>query len=104
MFTIGKKMDQAQTFEPTAAPLDTRVTRLLGIKYPIIQGAMAWIADGKLAAAVSEAGGLGIIACGSAPTEWVREQIELARSLTKNPIGANIMLMNPNTPPNLLNF
>lgn len=91
-------MDQTQTFEPTAAPLDTRVTRLLGIKYPIIQGAMAWIADGKLAAAVSEAGGLGIIACGSAPTEWVREQIELARSLTKNPIGANIMLMNPNTP------
>ena len=57
-------MDQTQTFEPTAAPLDTRVTRLLGIKYPIIQGAMAWIADGKLAAAVSEAGGLGIIASG----------------------------------------
>lgn len=87
-----------ESYEPTAAPLDTRITRLLGIKYPIIQGAMAWIADGRLAAAVSEAGGLGIIACGSAPTEWVREQIELARSLTSNPIGANIMLMNPNTP------
>ena len=91
-------MDQTENYKPEAAPLGTRVTRLLGIKYPIIQGAMAWIADGKLAAAVSEAGGLGIIACGSAPIEWVREQVELARSLTDKPLGANIMLMNPNTP------
>lgn len=76
----------------------TRVTDLLGITYPIIQGAMAWIADARLAAAVSEAGGLGIIACGSAPITWVKEQIELARSLTNKPFGVNIMLMNPDTP------
>lgn len=84
---------------PTMAPaFETRVSKLLGTKYPIIQGAMAWIANARLAAAVSEAGALGIIACGSAPTEWVREQIELARSLTSKPFGVNIMLMNPNTP------
>lgn len=77
---------------------NTRVTDLLGITYPIIQGAMAWIADARLAAAVSEAGGLGIIACGSAPLEWVREQIEEARRLTSKPFGVNIMLMNPDAP------
>lgn len=76
----------------------TRVTELLGIEQPIIQGAMAWIADARLAAAVSNAGGLGIIACGSAPLEWVREQIELARSLTDKPFGVNIMLMNSEAP------
>lgn len=76
----------------------TRVTELLGIEQPIIQGAMAWIADARLAAAVSNAGGLGIIACGSAPLEWVREQIELCRSLTDKPFGVNIMLMNPEAP------
>lgn len=79
-------------------PITTRITELFGIEKPIIQGAMAWVADGHLAAAVSEAGGLGIIACGSAPLEWVREQVELARSLTGKPIGANIMLMNPEAP------
>ncbi len=73
----------------------TRITQLLGIEQPVIQGGMAWIADAKLAAAVSEAGGLGIIACGSAPVEWVRSQIELARQLTDKPFGLNIMLMNP---------
>ena len=78
--------------------VDTRITRLLGIKYPIIQGAMAWIADGRLAAAVSNAGGLGIIACGSAPLSWIKEQIDLVRSLTDKPFGANIMLMNPEAP------
>lgn len=78
--------------------LHTRLTDVLGITYPIIQGAMAWIADARLAAAVSEAGGLGIIACGSAPLEWVRDQIELARSLTTKPFGVNIMLMNPDAP------
>ena len=76
----------------------TRVTELLGIEQPIIQGAMAWIADAHLAAAVSNAGGLGIIACGSAPLDWVREQIELCRSLTDKPFGVNIMLMNPEAP------
>ena len=78
--------------------MKTRITELLGIEQPIIQGGMAWIADAKLAAAVSEAGGLGIIACGSAPVSWVREQIEEARRLTDKPFGLNIMLMNPEAP------
>jgi len=68
---------------------------LLGIKYPVFQGGMAWIADGKLAAAVSEGGGLGIIAAGNAPGSYVREQIHIARSLTDKPIGVNIMLLSP---------
>ena len=76
--------------------MKTRVTELLGIEYPVIQGAMARIADGRLAAAVSEAGGLGIIACGGAPLEWVREQVAIARSITSKPLGANVMLMDPN--------
>ena len=78
--------------------MKTRITELLGIEQPIIQGGMAWIADAKLAAAVSEAGGLGIIACGSAPVSWVREQVEEARRLTDKPFGLNIMLMNPEAP------
>ena len=73
----------------------TRVTELLGIERPIVQGAMARIADARLAAAVSNAGGLGIIACGGAPLDWVRAQIELARTLTKRPFGVNVMLMDP---------
>ncbi len=68
---------------------------ILGIKYPVFQGGMAWIADGGLAAAVSNGGGLGIIAAGNAPGEYVREQIKLARSKTSSPIGVNIMLMSP---------
>lgn len=75
--------------------MKTRVTELLGIEVPIIQGAMARIADASLAAAVSEAGGLGIIACGGAPLKWVEEQVKTARSLTDKPIGANVMLMDP---------
>lgn len=75
--------------------MKTRVTELLGIEVPVIQGAMARIADASLAAAVSEAGGLGIIACGGAPLEWVEEQVKKARSLTDRPIGANVMLMDP---------
>ena len=73
----------------------TRITDLLGIEYPIIQGAMARIADASLAAAVSEAGGLGIIACGGAKLDWIRQHVEQARSLTTKPIGANVMLMDP---------
>lgn len=76
--------------------MHTRVTELLGIETPIIQGAMARIADASLAGAVSEAGGLGIIACGGAPLEWVRDQVERARAITSKPIGANVMLMDPN--------
>ena len=73
----------------------TPVCDLLGIEYPVFQGGMAWIADGVLAAAVSEGGGLGIIAAGNAPADYVREQIRIARSLTKKPFGVNIMLMSP---------
>ncbi len=78
--------------------MKTRITELLGIKYPIIQGGMAWVAEHHLAAAVSEAGGLGIIGAASAPAEVVREEIRKARQLTDKPIGVNIMLMNPNAP------
>lgn len=78
--------------------MKTRITELLGIEYPIIQGGMAWVAEHHLAAAVSEAGGLGIIGAASAPAEVVREEIRKARELTDKPIGVNIMLMNPNAP------
>ena len=70
---------------------------MLGIKYPIIQGGMAWIADAHLAAAVSNAGGLGLIAAGGAPADWVREQVRLAKTLTTKPFGVNIMLMSPHS-------
>lgn len=77
--------------------MKTRVTELLGTKYPIIQGGMAWIAEYHLAAAVSNAGGLGIIGAASAPAEVVREQIREAKKLTDKPFGVNVMLMNPNS-------
>lgn len=76
--------------------MKTRVTEMLGIEYPIIQGGMAWVAEHHLAAAVSEAGGLGIIGAASAPPEAVREEIHKVKKLTKKPFGVNIMLMNPN--------
>ena len=76
--------------------MNTRVTGLLGIKYPIIQGGMAWVAEYHLAAAVSEAGGLGLIGAASAPPEVVREQIQKVKELTDKPFGVNVMLMNPN--------
>lgn len=76
--------------------MKTRVTELLGIEYPIIQGGMAWVAEYHLAAAVSAAGGLGIIGAASAPAEVVREQIREAKKLTDKPVGVNVMLMNPN--------
>lgn len=78
--------------------MKSRITELLEIKYPVIQGGMAWVAEHHLAAAVSEAGGLGIIGAASAPAEVVREEIRKARELTEKPIGVNIMLMNPNAP------
>ena len=68
---------------------------LLGIEYPIIQGGMAWIADASLASAVSNAGGLGIIACGNADAEWVRSEIRRTKELTDKPFGVNVMLLNP---------
>lgn len=73
----------------------SKICELLGIQYPVFQGGMAWIADGKLAASVSEGGGLGIIGAGNAPGSYVREQIQIARSLTRKPIGVNVMLMSP---------
>ena len=76
--------------------MKTRVTELLNIEYPIIQGGMAWVAEYHLAAAVSEAGGLGLIGAASAPPEIVREQIRKAKELTKKPFGVNVMLLNPN--------
>lgn len=75
--------------------IHTPLCDLLGIEYPVFQGGMAWIADGKLAAAVSEGGGLGIIAAGNAPADYVREQICIAKGLTNRPFGVNIMLMSP---------
>ncbi len=75
--------------------IQTEITKLLHIRYPVFQGGMAWIADGRLAAAVSNGGGLGIIAAGNAPADYVRTQIQLARTLTDRPIGVNIMLMSP---------
>lgn len=75
--------------------MKTRVTELLGIQYPIIQGGMAWVAEYHLAAAVSEAGGIGLIGAGGAPASFVREQIRKTRELTDKPFGVNIMLMNP---------
>lgn len=75
--------------------MKTEITALLGTEYPIIQGGMAWVAEHHLAAAVSEAGGLGIIGAANAPADWVREQIHRVRELTKKPFGVNVMLMSP---------
>lgn len=75
--------------------MKTRITELLNIEYPIIQGGMAWVADYHLAAAVSEAGGMGLIGAGGMPAELVREQIRKGKELTDKPFGVNIMLMNP---------
>ena len=72
-----------------------RICQLLGIKYPIIQGGMAWVATAELAAAVSNAGGLGLIAAGSAPKEVIKEQVKKCRELTDKPFGINVMLMSP---------
>ena len=78
--------------------MKTEITELLGIRYPIIQRGMAWVAEYHLAAAVSKAGGFGIIGAASAPPEIVREQIRKVREITDQPFGVNVMLMNPNAP------
>ena len=75
--------------------MKTKITELLNIEYPVIQGGMAWVADYHLAAAVSNAGGLGLIGAGAAPASFVKEQIEKCRALTDKPFGVNLMLMNP---------
>lgn len=76
--------------------MKTKLTQLLGIKYPIIQGAMAWVSESNLTAAVSNAGGAGVIATGGRTTEWVREEIRKTKALTDKPFGVNVMLMAPN--------
>ena len=73
----------------------TPLCDLLGIDYPIIQGGMAWVGTAELASAVSEAGGLGIIGAGSAPSDWVRSQIQRTRERTSKPFGVNVMLLSP---------
>lgn len=75
--------------------IKTELCELLNIKYPIFQGGMAWIADASLAAAVSNAGGLGIIAAMNANADWLREEIHKVRTMTEKPFGVNIMLMSP---------
>ncbi len=75
--------------------MKTRVTQLLGLEYPIFQGGMAWVADAKLASAVSNAGGLGIISAMNLDADYLRSQIAECRTLTKKPFGVNIMLMSP---------
>ena len=75
--------------------MKTVITELLGIEYPVIQGGMAWVGTAELAAAVSEAGGLGIIGAGGAPASWVEEQIHKVKEKTDKPFGVNLMLLNP---------
>ena len=75
--------------------MKTRITEMLGIEYPIIQGGMAWVAEHNLAAAVSEAGGFGLIGGANAPGEVVRDEIRKARELTDKPFGVNVMLLSP---------
>ncbi len=75
--------------------IKSTICEMLDIKYPVFQGGMAWIADGKLAAAVSDGGGLGIIAAGNASGDYIRQQIRVAKSITNKPIGVNMMLLSP---------
>jgi len=75
--------------------IKTPLCELLGIEYPIIQGGMAWVADASLAAAVSNGGGLGLVAAMNANPDWLRQEIQKTKDLTKKPFGVNIMLMSP---------
>ena len=75
--------------------MQTEINNLLEIEYPIIQGGMAWVAEHHLAAAVSEAGGFGLIGAANAPADWVREQIRKTKELTDRPFGVNVMIMSP---------
>ena len=76
--------------------MKTRITELLGCEYPVIQGGMAWVAEHNLASAVSNAGGIGLIAGGNAPIDYLRDQIHKCKEKTNKPFGVNIMLMSPN--------
>ena len=76
--------------------MNNNICKLLNIKYPIFQGGMAWVSDSSLAAAVSNAGGLGIIAGANAPASFIREEIRKTKELTDKPFGINIMLLSEN--------
>lgn len=76
--------------------IESRFSKLIGIEYPMIQGGMAWVAESTLAAAVSKAGGIGLIAGGSAPVDYIRQEIRKVKAQTDKPFGINIMLMSPN--------
>ena len=76
--------------------MKTTFTELLNIQYPIIQGAMAWVSEHKLVAAVANAGATGVIALGGRDAEWTRQEIRATRELTDKPFGVNLMLMAPN--------
>ena len=75
--------------------MNTNICEMLNIKYPIFQGGMAWVAEHNLVSAVSNAGGLGVIAAGGAPVEYVRDEIRKTRELTDKPFGVNIMMLSP---------
>ncbi len=75
--------------------INTKICDLLGIEYPIFQGGMAWVATGELAAAVSVGGGLGIIAAGQAPADWLLREIHKVKAVTQKPYGVNVMLLSP---------
>ncbi len=75
--------------------INTKICDLLGIEYPIFQGGMAWVATGELAAAVSDGGGLGIIAAGQAPANWLQHEIHKLKKVTQKPFGVNVMLLSP---------
>lgn len=75
--------------------IESKLCELIGIEYPVFQGGMAWVADAALASAVSNGGGLGIIAASNAPADYVREQIRLAKTMTDKPFGVNVMLLSP---------
>jgi enoyl-[acyl-carrier protein] reductase II len=101
MFLLKKgvvrvKIELRICFEIRRVFMQKSITKVLGIKYPIIQGGMAWISEAKLASSVSNAGGAGIISSGGRTTEYVRDQIRLAKTLTNKPFGVNVMLMAPN--------
>jgi len=78
--------------------INTPICSLLGIRYPVLQGGMAWVSEARLAAAVSNAGGLGVIAAGSMPPELLRREIALCKTLTEKPFGVNVMMMSPYAP------
>jgi len=88
-------MQEEKTLPGWPPALETRLTRLLGIRYPIIQAGMVWAAGGTLAAAVSEAGGLGLIGAGSMKPDLLRHHVRRARTLTGRPLGVNIPLARP---------